>query len=176
MIPGKIFTGFAEFQGIVSVNDFRFPLGFQELLQASRGFLRSFCFCTDTPGSIEWLDPAPRLHIGDCFESLILHWELCDLLCHQVTKIFRSRHDCTSAFSAKSPCYFGSQADITIWVLEKVMKRLSSCFTKRTRGCVPMFWNAFIHKILRKFFQPFWQITQRVSPYSLNATRTLTSC
>ena len=31
MIPGKIFTSFAEFQGIVSVNDFRFHLGFQEL-------------------------------------------------------------------------------------------------------------------------------------------------
>ena len=31
MIPGEIFTSFAEFQGIVSVNDFWFPLGFQEL-------------------------------------------------------------------------------------------------------------------------------------------------
>ena len=41
MIPGELFTGFAEFQGIVSVNDFWFPLGFQELLQASLGFLRS---------------------------------------------------------------------------------------------------------------------------------------
>ena len=39
MIPGEIFTSFAEFQGIVSVNDFWFPLGFQELLQASLGFL-----------------------------------------------------------------------------------------------------------------------------------------
>ena len=39
MIPGKIFTSFAKFQGIVSVNDFWFPLGFQELLQASLGFL-----------------------------------------------------------------------------------------------------------------------------------------
>ena len=39
MIPGKIFTSFAEFQGIVSVNDFRIPLGFQEFLQASLGFL-----------------------------------------------------------------------------------------------------------------------------------------
>ena len=27
--------------------------------------------------------------------------------------------------------------------------------------------NAFIHKILHKFFKPFWQITQRVSPYGL---------
>ena len=33
MIPGKIFTGFAQFQGIVSVNDFWFPLRrLQELL------------------------------------------------------------------------------------------------------------------------------------------------
>ena len=35
MIPGEILTSFAEFQGIVSVNDFRLPLGFQELLQVS---------------------------------------------------------------------------------------------------------------------------------------------
>ena len=34
MIPGEIFTSIAEFQGVVSVNDFRFPVGFQELLQA----------------------------------------------------------------------------------------------------------------------------------------------
>ena len=39
MIPGEIFTGFAEFQGIVSVHDIRFPIGLQELLQASLGFL-----------------------------------------------------------------------------------------------------------------------------------------
>ena len=44
MIPGKIFTGFAKFQGIVSVNVFGLPIRFQELLQASLCFLRSFCF------------------------------------------------------------------------------------------------------------------------------------
>ena len=44
MIPGKIFTSFSKFQGIVSVNVFWFPLGFQELLQAPMCFLRSFCF------------------------------------------------------------------------------------------------------------------------------------
>ena len=44
MIPREIFTSFAEFQGIVSVNDFWFPLGFQELLQAPLCFLKSFCF------------------------------------------------------------------------------------------------------------------------------------
>ena len=31
VIPGEIFTRFAEFHGIVSVNDFWFPLGFQEV-------------------------------------------------------------------------------------------------------------------------------------------------
>ena len=42
MIPGKVLTGFAEFQGIVSVGDLRLPIGFQERLQASLGFLWSF--------------------------------------------------------------------------------------------------------------------------------------
>ena len=73
MIPGKIFTGFAKFHGIVSVHDLRFPLGFQELLQAPLYFLRSFCSSTDMPGSIEWLSPAPRLHTGDCFETRNFH-------------------------------------------------------------------------------------------------------
>ena len=44
MIPGEIFTGFAKFQGIVSVSDLRFPIRLQELLSAPFGFLRSFCF------------------------------------------------------------------------------------------------------------------------------------
>ena len=73
MSPARTFTSFAEFQGIVSVNDFWFPLGFQELLQASLGFFVKFWFCTDTLGSIEWLDPAPPLHIDDCFEIRICH-------------------------------------------------------------------------------------------------------
>ena len=44
MIPGKIFTSFAKFQRIVSVNDFRLPSRLQELLQASLCLLRSFRF------------------------------------------------------------------------------------------------------------------------------------
>ena len=43
-VPGKICTSFAEFQGIVSVNGFKFPIGFQEVLQTSLGFLWSFVF------------------------------------------------------------------------------------------------------------------------------------
>ena len=34
MIPGKIFTSFAKFQGIVSVNDFKLPIRLEDLLQA----------------------------------------------------------------------------------------------------------------------------------------------
>ena len=37
------------------------------------GFLVKFWFCTNMPGSIEWLSPAPRLHIGDCFETRNCH-------------------------------------------------------------------------------------------------------
>ena len=51
MIPEEIFTSFAKFQGIVSVNDFGLPIRLQELLQAPSCFLRSFCFARI------WLDP-----------------------------------------------------------------------------------------------------------------------
>ena len=53
--------------------------------------------------------------------------------CDQVTKMFRSGHDCTSTSSARSPCYFRLQANITMWVLRKV--RL---FTVLTRTRVPL--------------------------------------
>ena len=33
-------------------------------------------------------------------------------------------------------------------------------------GASRCFWDTVIHKILRKLFWTFWQITQRVSPYS----------
>ena len=39
---------------------------------------------------------------------------------YYITQIFRSRHDCTSAFAARSPCNFGSDADIAISVLREV--------------------------------------------------------
>ena len=73
MMPGKIFTSFAKFQRIVSVNDFRLPIRLQELLQAPFVFPEKFVFCTDMPGSIEWLSLAQRLRIGDCFEIRNCH-------------------------------------------------------------------------------------------------------
>ena len=54
MIPGKIFTGFAKFQGIVSVNDFKLSIRLQETFASSFVYLEKFLFCTDTTGSIWW--------------------------------------------------------------------------------------------------------------------------
>ena len=73
MIPGKIFTGFAEFQGIISVNDFRLPIWLQELLKAPFVFPVKFTFYTDMLGSIEWRSPARRLHIDDNYMIHSLH-------------------------------------------------------------------------------------------------------
>ena len=81
MIPGKIFTGFAKFHGIVSVNDFRLPIRLQEFLQAPLCLLRSFCFARIR------LDPlgGQVLH-HDCISMIVsrfihnLHWEFCDLM------------------------------------------------------------------------------------------------
>ena len=42
--------------------------------------------------------------------------------CDQVTRMFRSGHDCTSTPSARSPCYWRLHAEFTIWVLGKVRK------------------------------------------------------
>ena len=73
MIPGEIFTSFAEFQGIVSVNDFRIPLGFQELLQASLGFFVKFCFARAR------LDPlgGQILH-HDCISMIVSRFAIVD--------------------------------------------------------------------------------------------------
>ena len=73
MIPGKIFTGFAEFQGFVSVNDFRLPILAPRTFASFFEFPVKFLFRTGMLGSIEWLSPAPRLHIGDCSEIRICH-------------------------------------------------------------------------------------------------------
>ena len=87
MIPGKIFTSFAKFQGIVCVNDFRFPIRLQELLQAPLCFLRSFCFARirlDQLGS-------QVLH-HDCISMIVSRFtfftENFVICCYQVTNIF----------------------------------------------------------------------------------------
>ena len=89
------------------------------------------------------------------FTSFTENFAIC---CYQVTK-----------FSARSTQFrsFGKWVQILCLPNTASPQRLWSWVTRRTRGCVPVSWNTFIHKILRKFFSPFWQITQRVCPYGL---------
>ena len=68
MIPGEIFTSFAKFKGIVSVNDFGFPGRLQELLQALFRFLRSFLFYMGMIVSTVLPSFVPQQRIDDCVE------------------------------------------------------------------------------------------------------------
>ena len=120
MIPGEIFTGFSEFQGIVSVNDFRIPIGFQELLQASLGFLWSF-FVLHGYAWIHWVaksctTTAYRWLLRDSQLSLRTLW----------SAVIKS-----PKFSARStapplrllhggPCNFGPFADLAISVFREM--------------------------------------------------------
>ena len=119
MIPGKIFTSFAEFQGIVSVIDFRLPIWLQELLQAYLCFLRSFCFARIR------LDPlgGQVLH-HDCISVIVSAFtnftENFVICCYQVTKIFSTRYGSAIASSAWSPCNFGPLTDLAISVFREM--------------------------------------------------------
>ena len=98
MIPGEIFTGLAKIprncQCTWLLVSTRAPGNFANF----SGFLVKFCFCTDMLGSIGWLSPSPRLHIGDCFEIHNFYWELCDLLLSGHQKILHEvrLHHCVS--------------------------------------------------------------------------------
>ena len=130
MIPGKISTGLAKFQRIVSVHDFLFPRRLQELSQAPLRFPEKFLFYIGVIVSTVLPTLVPLQRIDDCFEIHILQRETCDpqLLNH---RSFRSGYDCTSAFSARSPCNFGSRADVTISVLREVRK---NAFARGSEG------------------------------------------
>ena len=118
MIPGKIFTGFAKFQGIVSVNDFSLPIRLQELLQAPLCFLRSFCLARIR------LNPlgGQVLH-HDCISMIVSRFttftENFVICCNQITKIFCTRYGSANASSARGPCNFGL-ADLPISVFREV--------------------------------------------------------
>ena len=73
MIPGKIFTGFAKFEGIVYVIDLRFSYLAPRFFASSLVFPEKFLFCTDMTGSFGWPSPAPQLHFCDCFEIRNCH-------------------------------------------------------------------------------------------------------
>ena len=115
----KIFTGFANFQRIVSVNDFRLPIRLQELLQAPLCFLRSFCFAQIR------LDPlgGQVLH-HDCISMIVSRFttftENFLIGCNQITKIFCTKEDSSNTSSARGPCDLGPLADLAISVFWEV--------------------------------------------------------
>ena len=139
-------------------------------------FPEKFLFYTDTPGSIEWLDPAPRLHIDDCFEIHSRHWGLCDLLL--------SSHQKFSAGGTASPVRLLQGALVILarlqtsqfgsfgkWILRRntVLRSWHFYKTFRTRvvrsacGC----WHFCIFEIFWEVLQPFRRILQAVSGCSL---------
>ena len=109
MIPGKIFTGIAKFNGIVSVNDFRLPTRLQEPLQAPLCFLRCFCFARI---QLEPLGGQVLHH--DCISMIVSRFttftENFVICCYQVTKIFCTMYGSANASSARGPCNFGPRS------------------------------------------------------------------
>ena len=159
--PARSLTIFAKFFGMVSVNDFWFRRRPQELLRALLRFLRCLCFTS------VWLYPLCCQVLYHYSVSMIVSrftsfTENIVIRSCQITKNFRSRHDCTSAVSARSPCNLGSQADIAISVLREVSKNVVLTqyhFCSR----LSVFWNTFICWTVPELLQPFWQITQQDS-------------
>ena len=166
MIPGNIFTGFAKFQGIVSVNDCRLPIRLQELLQVSLCILRSFCFARIR------LDPlgGQVLH-HDCISMIVSRFTIFTenfvIFCYQVTKSFCTRYGFAFASSARSPCNFGPLADLAIsffgemsinTVLTRILTSLEyglqRCFMRGTGVRVSVFRHSIIHQIFSEFLQP----------------------
>ena len=180
MIPGKIFTSFAKFQGIVSVNDFRIPIGLQELLQAPLGFLRSFCFARIR------LDPlGGQVLYHDCISVIVSRFAIVteDLVicCFSVTKIFCTRYGSAIASSARGPCNVGPLTDLAFSVFKDMSMNtvftqiltslecgLYRHFMRRTGVRISMYWNFIIHQNFPEFLQPLRDLrTQRVTLFLL---------
>ena len=92
---------FAEFQGILSVNDFWLPRRLQELHQALLGLSRNFLFYTGRIGQILYHHDVSMIVTRFTFftENFVIR-------CDQVTKTFRSGHDCTSTSFCNEPSFF----------------------------------------------------------------------
>ena len=127
MIPRKLFTSFAKFQGIVSVNDFRLPIRLEELLQAPWCFLRIFCSARIR------LNPlgGQVLHY-DCIWIIVSRFttftEIFVICCYQVTKIFCTKYGSAIASSARCPCNFGPLTDLAISVFKEMS--INTVFTQ----------------------------------------------
>ena len=108
------------------------------------------CFCTDTPGSIEWLDPAPRLHIDDCFEIRNCRLGPCDLLLSNHQKFLHEVRLRQCVFCT-GPC--GPLIDLAISVFREVNIN-TVCSPKSTllAGAKALkIRNSVIHEIIAEF-------------------------
>ena len=154
MIPREVFTIYAEYQGIVSVNNFRYPR-VPRNFASSLVFPEKFLFCTDTTGSIGWPSPAPRLQIDDCFEIRNCRLGPCDLLlsshqniqhevrlphCVSYSQFLFSRMRVQTLCLPKSSRFFVVDSKDTSWE-----ELACESFVSR---------NSFIHKIFIEFLQP----------------------
>ena len=169
MIPGKIFTRFPKFQGIVSVNDFWFPSRLQALLQAPFSFLRSFCSTRIrlNPLSCQVLHHNCISVIVSRFISFGEDFVIC---CYQVAKIFCTKYDFTSTASALPDLIIfvfpEMRVNTVLFARYHSSLRLQRWFARRTRVSVSVSRDSFIYKIPRELLQPFWFFGMwRVSPY-----------
>ena len=163
MIPRKIFTSFAKFQGIVSVNDFKLPIWSKNFCKLLCVSWEVFCFariCLDPLGG-------QVLHHDCSFEISFFYWELCDLLLSSHQKFLhevRLRH----CVFCTGPCNFGPLTDLPISVFREVSintmftpirtsrrRRLWRWFMRRTCVWVSAFRNSIIHEIFSEFLQLF---------------------
>ena len=124
MIPGEIFTSFAEFQGIASVKWLWVSSSAPRTFVSSFPFPEKLLSCTDGLGST---DLPHRWLCRDSLSSPRTMWSAVI----KSPEIFRSRHDCTSSF-----CTLGSQADVAISVLREVRKNCA-CPITLLRGSEP---------------------------------------
>ena len=123
MIPGSFFTGFAKFQGMVSVNDFWFPGRLQDFLQALLRCLSSFRFTW-----VRLYPPSSQVLYHDSVSMIVSRFTSFtkDFVVRSslISKMFRSGHDRSSAFSARSPRYFRPQTDMATPVFREMSKNV----------------------------------------------------
>ena len=157
-----------NFEELYAQITFVFPTA-QETFVDSSPSPESAVFFTDMIGSIEWPNLAPRLHIDDCFEIHILHWELCDLLLssHESSLLDVLHHQ--SVFF-KEPLWSWSSCILRFFGLsgQKIWFHLG-CSESDSRevlaGVSRDAKHNFIFLIFCELLKPFWQISQQVSLY-----------
>ena len=127
MIPGKIFTSFSKFQGIVNVNDFRLPVGLKNFCKLLWVSCEVFCLARIR------LDPlgGQVLH-HDCMSVIVSRFTTFTanmvICCNQVTKIFCTKYDSVNTSSARGPCDVGPLTDLAISALREVS--MNTVFTQ----------------------------------------------